>query len=195
MIVSVLDLWLPIVLSAVVVFVGSFLAWVVLPHHKPDFKRLDDDEGLLGDITSKNPPPGVYMFPCYTPEDLKDPEKKKRHEAGPAGVLTIWPGPLNMGANMVKSVIFYLVVGICVGYVGGLQLSPGAGFMPVFRFTGTVAMMCYCLGLVPGAIWFGRSLRSTTMDIVDGLVFGGLTGLVFAWLWPAAESAMPAIGG
>ncbi len=31
-----LDLWLPIVVSAVIVFVASFLAWMVLPHHKGD---------------------------------------------------------------------------------------------------------------------------------------------------------------
>jgi hypothetical protein len=193
MIVSVLDLWLPIVLAAVAVFIASFLAWVVLPHHKPDFKRLNDEEGLLADIRSKNPDPGVYMFPCYTPEDLKDPEKKKRYEAGPNGVLIVWPGPANMGANMVKTLVFYLVVGICVGYVGGLHLSPGAEFMPVFRFTATVAIMSYCLGLVTNAIWFRKTLRATTMDIVDGLVYGAITGLIFAWLWPSAEAAVPAL--
>ena len=193
MAVSVVDLWLPIVLAAVAVFIASFLAWMVLPHHKPDVKRLDDEEGLLADIRSKNPNPGVYMFPWYTPQDLKDPEKKKRHQAGPNGMLILWPGPPNMGANLVKTFILYLVVGICVGYVGGLHLSPGAGFMPAFRFTGTVAMMSYCLALVPSAIWFGRSLRATTMDILDGLVYGGVTGLVFGWLWPAAECAMPAM--
>ncbi|MHC4140989.1 MAG: hypothetical protein ACYSUF_03585 [Planctomycetota bacterium] len=193
MIVSVLDLWLPIVLAAVAVFVASFLAWVVLPHHKPDIKKLDDEERLLADIRSKNPTPGVYWFPWYTPADLKDPERKKRHEAGPNGMLVLWPGPPSMGANLVKSFILYLVVGICVGYVGGLHHAPGTEFMPVFRFTGTVAMMSYCLAVVPGAIWFGRTLRATTMDIIDGLVYGGVTGLVFAWLWPAAESAMPAL--
>jgi hypothetical protein len=193
MIVSVLDLWLPIVLAAVAVFIASFLAWVVLPHHKPDFKRLDDEEGLMADIRSKSPTPGVYMFPCYTPEDLKDPEKKKRHEAGPNGVLTIWPGPPNMGANMVKSVVFYLVVGVCVAYVAGLALPADTEYMRVFRFTGTVAIMSYCLALVPGAIWFGRSLRSTTMDIVDGLAYGLITAGFFGWLWPSAEAAMPAL--
>jgi hypothetical protein len=186
MIVSVLDLWLPIVLAAVAVFVASFLAWVVLPHHKSEFKRLTDEDALLADIRSKNIDPAVYMFPCYTPADLKDPEKKKRHLAGPNGMLILWPGPPNMGANLVKSLVLYLVVGLCVGYVGGLQLSPGAGFMQVFRFTGTVAMMTYCLGLVPGAIWLGKTARATTMSILDGLVYGGVTGLLFGWLWPTA---------
>jgi hypothetical protein len=98
-----------------------------------------------------------------------------------------------MGANLVKSFIFYLVVGICVGYVAGLVLPGGSEFMRVFRFTGTVAMMSYCLALVPSAIWFGRTLRATTMDIIDGVVYGAVTGLIFGWLWPAVETGIPAV--
>jgi hypothetical protein len=193
MIVSVLDLWLPIVLAAVAVFVLAFLAWAVLPHHNSEIARLTDEDALLNDIRSKDISPGVYMFPWYGPKDRGDPVKKKRHEAGPNGLLILWPGPPNMGANLLKSLIFYLVAAICVAYLARLALSAGAEFRPVFRFTCAAAFLVYCLGLIPNMIWIGKTLKATTKSFIDGMAYAAATGLIFAWLWPAAESAMPAM--
>ncbi len=40
--------WLPILASAVVVFLASSIAWMVLPHHKKDVKTLPDEKaGVL----------------------------------------------------------------------------------------------------------------------------------------------------
>ncbi len=37
-------LWLPILVSAAVVFVAAGLAWMALPHHKKDIKTLPDEK-------------------------------------------------------------------------------------------------------------------------------------------------------
>jgi hypothetical protein len=198
MAVSVLDLWLPIVLSAVAVLILGFLAWAVLPHHKKELVPVSDEDALLDHIRSKDISPGAYMFPWYAPEDRGDPEKKQRHEAGPNGLLIVWPGPPNMGANLLKSLVFYLVVGICVAYLGKLALSAGAEFRPVFRFTCAAAFLVYCLGHIPNTIWLGKTLKATTLSVIDGMVYAAATGLIFAWRWPAAEAAapaLPAVGG
>jgi hypothetical protein len=65
--------------------------------------------------------------------------------------------------------------------------------MQVFRVTGTVAILSYCLGGIPGTIWFGHSWRSQIMYIIDGVVYGLITAGFFGWLWPVAEAAMPAM--
>ena len=41
------SLWLPILLSAVVVFAASSIIHMVLPYHRNDFKKLPDEEGFL----------------------------------------------------------------------------------------------------------------------------------------------------
>jgi hypothetical protein len=187
--VNFLSLWLPILLSSVAVFVASFLAWVVSPHHKPDWKGIPNEDGFLEALRANNTPPGQYMFPyCAAYSELKDPEKKKRYAAGPHGTLTVWPGMPNQTPKMVASFIFYLVVGVFVAYVaaGAAGLKADAEYLEVFRVTGTVAVMAYCLGFIPGAIWFGRSMRSVAMDVVDGVVYALLTAGFFGWLWPAA---------
>jgi hypothetical protein len=105
-------------------------------------------------------------------------------------------GKPGFAMNLLLVFIFYLVVGIFVAYVGTLALEPSAAFRTVFRVTGTVAVMAYVFGGIPNAIFFGRSLRSVLMDIIDGVVYGLLTGLIFAWLWPAMEmmeTEMPAL--
>ena len=45
--VTLVDLWLPILGSAVAVFFISFTMWMVLPHHKGDWKPLPDEDGTM----------------------------------------------------------------------------------------------------------------------------------------------------
>jgi hypothetical protein len=196
MIVSVLDLWLPIVLAAVAIFIYSFLANVVSPHHKGDWKELPNEDGMLEAVRGADIPAGQYMFPYCHMKDFKDPAVKARYEKGPHGILIRWPGAANMPKNLVLTFIYYLVVGACVAYAATLAFNgrpAEPAFMDAFRCTGAVAMFAYCLGCIPGTIWFGYSWRSTWMYIIDGLISGAVTGVFFAWLWPVAESAMPAM--
>jgi hypothetical protein len=183
--VTLLSLWLPILISAVIVFVASFLAWMVLPHHKPDFKKLADEGGFLDMLRNEGIGIGQYVFPCIMPAEMKDPEKKARWEAGPHGVLRVYPQP-NMGKNLGLVFLFYLVVGIFAGYIGTLACPVGTHYGTVFRVVGTAAIACHVLGAVPNAIFMGRTCRSVLMDVIDGAVYGVLTAGVFGWLWPTA---------
>jgi hypothetical protein len=180
-----LDLWLPIALSAVAVFFASFLAWAVLPHHKPDFHTFKEPDAVKDTVKSLGIPPGQYMFPCFgdDPVKMKDPAFKKAWMAGPHGVLHIWASPPNMGRNLSLTFLFFLVASIFVAYLSHLALGPADGFRRVFRVTGTAAVMAYAMAFIPNAIWFGRTLRSVVMDIVDGVAYGLLTGIIFGLLW------------
>lgn len=187
------ELWLPILLSSVAVFVASFLAWTVSPHHKPDFKKIPNEQGFLEALRTNNTPPGQYVFPYCHGLDMKDPEVKKRYMESPKGLLNVWPGLPNMGRNMVLSFIFYLVVGVFVAYIGNLALGddPAPVYLRVFQVTGAAAVMAYCMALIPTAIWFNKPLRSTVMDVIDGVVYALLTAGFFGWLWPRATAGMP----
>jgi len=81
------------------------------------------------------------------------------------------------------------VVGVFVAYMGDLTLGEDPEYLKVFQVTGCAAVMAYCLGFIPGAIWFGKTMRSTMMDLIDGVVFGLLTAGTFGWLWPSAAAA------
>ncbi len=189
------ELWLPILLSSVLIFIASALAWMISPHHKQDWKGIPNEDGFLEALRTNNTPPGQYMFPFCADhktaqEAMKDLEKKKKWEAGPHGALYVWTGPPNMGRNMAFMFVFYIVVGVFVAYLAHLTLAGrDPTYLQVFQVTGCAAVMSYCLGFIPGAIWFGKTLRSSMMDLIDGVVYGLLTAGTFGWLWPSAAGA------
>ncbi len=182
------QLWLPILVSAVVVFFASFLAWMALPHHKKDVKMLPDEPALVEHLKQLNIPPGTYMWPnCQSAAEQSSDEFKARFNAGPWGSINILGAKPNFARNLVLTFLFYILVGVFVGYITAQARGAGAGFLPVFQVAGATAVLAYCAGSIPNAIFFGKPARFVLTDFLDGLVYGLLTGLIFAWLWP--ESA------
>ena len=44
--VSLANLWLPVLLSAVIVFFASSIIHMVLPYHRSDYKKLPDEDNV-----------------------------------------------------------------------------------------------------------------------------------------------------
>ena len=182
---ELMSLWLPIIVSSVAVFGASYLMWMVLPFHKADWKSLPDEEGFFRALQSAGIGTGQYMFPgCEDYSMMKDPAFKKKWEAGPHGMLRICGTAPNFGRNLTLTFLFYVVAGISVGYLGTLALEPGADFRSVFCFTAFAGVLAYVFASIPNAIFFGQPLKSIMLDVADGAIYGVLTGVVFAWLWP-----------
>lgn len=182
-------LGLPILAAGVSVFLASFVAWVVIGHHKPDWSELPEEEATVELLQRSGAKAGLYIFPmARTQEQLSDPVKQQRIESGPWGTVNMWARPASMGRNLLQSFVFYLTTSIFVGYLGTLSLDPGAEFLEVFQVTGTAGILAYAFGGIPNAIWFGTHFRAALMDVIDGICFGLITGLIFASLWPAAAA-------
>lgn len=178
------SLWLPILVSSVVVFIASSLVWMVLPHHRSDWKGLPDEDGVLAALRKAGIGRGQYRFPLVDFRD-KSPEMLKRFEIQPMGIMTIWPpGRVNMGKQLGAWFVYLLVLSTCVAYLAGIVLPAGVAYRTVFRVTGTAAVLAYAAALIPNAIWWGRSWSTTLKEVADAVAYGLLTGAVFGWLWP-----------
>lgn len=129
---SLIALWLPILITTVALFFASFLAWAILPHHTPDVRRWPDEDALLKFIRESGAPPGEYMFPLIDPKSMKEDWAIERYRAGPWGMVGVWPAQPNMGANLVKTLIFFAVVTFLVAYVAHIGIPVGAGAGEVF---------------------------------------------------------------
>lgn len=184
--IALVDLWLPILLSSVIVFLASWVAWMLLPHHKVDWTAMPNEDGFLKALKDLKIPPGQYMFPFCTMEDMKDPVKKARWEAGPYGSMVLQPGKPSFGRNLGLMFLFNVVVGVFVAYLGSVTLPKGAEYLKVFQVCGTAAVLAYCFGAIPGDVFTGKKARTMLNTIVDGIVYGLLTAGTFAWLWPEA---------
>ena len=183
------QLWLPILLSAVVVFFVSFLMWMVFPHHRSDWKPAPDENKLM-DALRELGVSGQVAFPhCSDPKQMKDPAWMEKYNKGPKGFLILKPeGPESMGKMMLVSGVFNLIATLLVAYVATLAVPAGAEKMFVFRVVWTVSFMAYAVGLTWGPIWFGRSWSRTLKEMFDGLVYGAGTGLVFMFFWPGSSA-------
>jgi len=187
------QLCLPVVLSAIGVFIASFLAWMVLPHHKQDVRVLPDEKAWIARLKELKVSPGIYMWPnCQSPEDMKSEEYKARFNAGPWGSLNILPGKPNFARNLILVFLFYVVVSVFVAYITGHARAAGAAFAAVFQVAGSAAILGYCAGQIPSAIFFGKPGRFVLTDLIDGVAYGLITGLIFACLWPAG-SGLPSL--
>ena len=183
--VTLVSLWLPILVSAVIVFFAAFVAWTVLPHHRSDWVRVPNEDTLLQAIRSLGLKRGQYVFPnAMTAEGAKDPAAKEKLAEGPVGSLVIRPAPA-MGKSLVQYFVYCLAVSFFVAYVGYAALDFGADYLHVFRVLGTIAFLAYSFAEIPRSIWFGHTWSSTWKSVIDGLVFGLLTGGTFGWLWPS----------
>ncbi len=183
----VLSLWLPILVSAVIVFVASSIIHMVLTYHRSDFKKLEKEDEVGDALRPFNIPPGDYILPrAVTPGEMKSQEYKDKIEKGPVGIFTILPNKMtSMGPQLLMWFIYCIVVGLFAAYAAGVSLGAGANYLTVFRVTGSVAVAGYCFGILQNSIWFGRSWSATLKHFFDGVIYALLTAGTFGWLWPA----------
>lgn len=184
--VALASLLLPILLSAVVVFIASSLIHMVLGYHANDWKKLPDEDEVMAALRRFNIPQGDYATPKPDSRGgMSDPAYLAKYEQGPVMVMTKLPGgKLSMGKNLAMWFAYSLVVGLLSAYVAGLVLPPGADYRVVFRVVSTVAFAGYALALAQNSVWYGRGWGQTLKGMFDGLIYALLTGGVFGWLWP-----------
>lgn len=178
-------LWLPILLSAVFVFVASSVIHMALQIHKGDYRKLPDEDRVLGALRGAVPP-GQYMFPCpASMKDMGSPEMLEKFKAGPVGTLVVRPSACpSMGGALGAWFGFCLLISVLVAYLTGLARAPGSD--GVFRFAAAAATLGHAFSSVTDSIWKGVSWSTTAKFVFDGLVYALITGATFAWLWPAA---------
>jgi hypothetical protein len=185
--VGLVALWLPILVSAVIVFIASSVIHMVLPWHKRDYPQLAAEASVMDALRPLALPPGDYMIPrAGDMKALKTPEFQERMRRGPVIVMTVRPnGPWNIGSSLMYWFIYSILVSIFAGYVGGRALPAGAAYPHVFQIVGTTAIAGYSLALAQHSIWYGRGWGLTLRSAVDGVIYGALTAGTFGWLWPA----------
>ena len=87
--VSLVSLWLPILLGAVLVFIVSSIIHMVFKYHQTDYRSVPDEDAVRAALRPLNIPPGDYVVP--KPADAKDmgsPEYQKKVTERTAANLT-----------------------------------------------------------------------------------------------------------
>jgi hypothetical protein len=179
-------LWLPILLSSVIVFIVSSIIHMVLPWHKSDYPRVPDEDKLMAALRPLAVPPGDYMVPrASSLQEMRTPEFAAKLQSGPVLILTVLPnGPWSMGRNLVLWFLYSVVIGIFAAYIASRALPAGADYLRVFQLTGATAFIAYSAALWQMSIWYRRAWNITIKSTIDGLIYALLTAGTFGWLWP-----------
>jgi Flp pilus assembly protein TadB len=184
--VPVFALWLPILVSAVLVFVASSLIHMVLKYHASDHRPVPQEDALAELLRPLEP--GQYTIPyAGSMKEMGEPAFVEKMKRGPIAIITMRrAGSAGVGPSLAAWFVFSIAVSIFAAYVAGRALGPGADYLAVFRFAGTTALVAYAVGGWQESIWYGRPWGTTVKNTIDGVIYAAITAGVFGWLWPAA---------
>src|SRR6266850_4654289 len=170
-------LWLPILVSGVIVFFASFIMHMVLSYHKSDYRKLPDEDRVTDAMRSAGVAPGpAYFFPYCSFEEMKSAPMIEKMKRGPVGFLTVLPsGPPAMGKSLVQWSFYCVVISLFAAYLSGRTLAPGTAFLQVFRVVGIDALLGYGAAHAQESIWNGRSCVVTFKHLFDSVIYAALT--------------------
>ena len=178
-------LWLPIILSTVIVFVASSIMHTLLTYHQSDYKQLPEEDKVLAALRSVGLKQGYYHFPFCSHKEMKSPATMEKFKQGPVGLMTVLPsGPPAMPKYLVTWFVYCLIIGFFVAYLTGRTVAPGSTYLAVFRVAGTAAFLAYGVGQLSNGIWKGQPWGMTIKEVIDGLIYSLLTAGTFGWRWP-----------
>ncbi len=180
------ELWLPILVSAVFVFIVSSILHMALPIHKNDYDKMPEEDQVLSAMRDAKVGPGDYFFPFACGKEMASEVNKKKFALGPVGFMTVRPnGPPAMGKALVQWFLLTIFMGILVGYVTGVTCGPGTDYLRVFRISGAVALIGYAASVPSESIWKGTKWSTSLKMMFDGAIYSLVTAGVFGWLWPS----------
>jgi len=182
--ISLTQLWLPIVLGAVFVFAASSLVHMVFRWHTSDYRKLANEDEVR--VALRKAAPGQYTVPhCLGPKEAQAPEMRQKFAEGPVAVLRVLPnGAPAMGKMLGQWFALNLLVCFLTAYIAAHTLAAGTAPMQVLRVTASIGFLAYAVGGLSEAIWMGKPWSATAKDLLDALIYGLAVGAAFAWLWP-----------
>jgi hypothetical protein len=109
-------LWLPIILSTVVVFIISSIIHMFMPWHKNDYPKIPNQDKVMDALRPFNIPPGDYMIPRASGStEMKSAEFKEKIAKGPIWIVTVRPnGQWQIYLLREESVIMELVIYVAI---------------------------------------------------------------------------------
>lgn len=184
------ELWLPLLLSGVLVFIASSLIHMVFKWHAPDYHGLANEEAVRDAIRAGNPAPGLYVLPyCKEMKEMGSEAMLKKYHEGPVGFLTLKAnGAPSMGVPLLQWFVYSLVISAIAAYLAVQAFGFAADHKPMaVHLIGVVSFLAYGFGAIQESIWKAETWRSTFKYVLDAAVYAVITALTFLWLWPSVS--------
>ena len=180
-------------IGGVILFVWSFLAWVILPLHTPTLHKIANEDAVVSALQPALPDKAVYIFP-HNPGMSADQaaqnawmEKTRR---GPAGLIIYNPAGSDpmMTSQMVIGFIIDILAALLVAWLLTRSTALASSYFGRVAFCGMFAIFAMLFDYLTMWNWMGYPGDFTIALIVDGLIAWLLAGLGIAAVVKAPRS-------
>jgi hypothetical protein len=184
---TLLPLWLPILLSAVVVFIISCLVHMVFKWHAADYKGFANEDAVRDAIRAGNPAPGRYVVPyCADMKDMAGEAMAKKYQEGPVGHMTIGPTGMPVIGKFLGQWFAWCVVAATLAVYLAWR---ACGLDPVNaaragHWVATITFIAHGAGTITESIWMMRPWSVSVKYLLDSALYAAGAGLVSFWVWP-----------
>lgn len=186
MTITLMQLWLPILLSGIFCWFASALIHMLIKYHNFDYKKLSNEEQVGDALREGNPKPGLYHMPhCTDMKEMNNETMQAKFKKGPIAMISVFEnGMPPMGKLLAQQLAFFLGGCFLIAYVATLSVTPSVEFIVVFRFIMIISFITFGYGLIPESIWMGRPWATCLRYLLDALIYAVIVAATFAWLWP-----------
>jgi len=87
---GIFQLWLPILASAVLIFIASNLIHMIFKWHNSGYQKMVNEDDVRAVIRADAPLPGQYILPhCKDRKDMQDAAMQNKFIGGPNAFVTV----------------------------------------------------------------------------------------------------------
>lgn len=180
------------VAGAAVMFFWLGLAWMALPHHKPDFRGIPDPEGLDAVLDKLEDGKALYCYPFMMdyPGGQSDPDFKTRMEKGPNAMITILPrGDCMGGAMFLRGFLLNLLDAFVLAVLCSVLAADVPGLMDKVALGAGVGAFLGISSYGGMSNWMFLPWRFACMSVLDRIVGFALIGVALHLCLPGPVPA------
>lgn len=184
---TLLQLWLPILVTAIGVFVASSVIHMVFKWHNSEYRPLPNEDEVRKVLNSVPLEAGLYSTPhCTDMKQIETEAMQQKFREGPVALITLRaPGAPAMGQYLLQWFVLNIVIATLAGMLALQGLGPQTDAHAAGHFIGIFSMVAYGCGSVQESIWMGRPWSATFKNLLDAFIYGAVSAIVFWQLWPA----------
>jgi hypothetical protein len=183
---AVAQLWLPILVTAVLVFLASSLIHMVFKWHNSEYRKLANEDEVMAALRAGAPTPGQYVMPhCPDMKLMAEEAMQDKYRDGPVGHITLLRnGAPHIGGSLIRWFVFTVAVAAIAGGVTAQVLGLQADSHYAGHLVGMMSLLAYAGGSVQNGIWMGKPWTAVAKDLLDSVIYATISALTFMWLWP-----------
>jgi hypothetical protein len=173
------------IVGGIILFVWSFMAWVILPLHTSTMREIPNEDAVVAALKATLPTRGVYMLrhnPGMSADKAAQDAWLQKVAQGPNGMIIYDPAGAEpmMAGQMVGGLLIDILSALIVAWLLTRSTALSASYISRVMFCGMFAIFATAFDYLTMWNWMGYPGDFTTGLIVDALIAWLLAGLGIA---------------